>query len=43
MMTALTVLSLVDKMKLDMQTELITVTELATQAGGTSADLIAGD
>ena len=43
MMTALTVLTLVDKMNLDMNTELVTVTELASQAGGTSADLIVGD
>lgn len=43
MMTAFTVLTLVDKMKLDMNTELVTVSELASQAGGTSADLIAGD
>jgi D-alanyl-D-alanine carboxypeptidase (penicillin-binding protein 5/6) len=43
MMTALTVLTLVDKMKLDMSTELVTVPELASQAGGTSADLIVGD
>ena len=43
MMTAFTVLTLVDKFNIDMSTELITVTDLDASAGGTSADLVAGD
>lgn len=43
MMTAYTVFSLVDKLKIDLANELITVGEVASQAGGTSADLVAGD
>lgn len=43
MMTAYTVLNLVDKLGIDMTTELLTIGEEATHVIGTSAELVAGD
>ena len=43
MMTAYTVLHLVEKLGINMKTELITVSEEASHVIGTSADLVAGD
>lgn len=42
-MTAYTVLNLVEKLGIDMSTELVTISEEATHVIGTSAELIAGD
>jgi len=42
-MTAYTVLNLVEKLEIDVDTELVTISEEACHVIGTSADLVAGD
>ena len=42
-MTAYTVLNLVEKLGININTELVTITEEATHVIGTSAELVAGD
>jgi D-alanyl-D-alanine carboxypeptidase len=43
MMTAYTILALVDQLKLNLNTELVCISEEAAHVQGTSADLAAGD
>lgn len=42
-MTAYTVLNLVEKLEIDVDTELVTISEEASHVIGTSADLVTGD
>jgi hypothetical protein len=42
-MTAYTVLNLVEKLGINIATELVTISEEATHVIGTSAELVAGD
>ena len=42
-MTAYTILALVDKLKINLNTELVCISEEVQHVQGTSADLVAGD